>query len=148
MIIGLGIDLVELDRIRHSLERFGHHFLDKLLHATEKNALPDAHGITTAQAVAHVAGRFAAKEAAAKALGTGFAAGISLHDIRVISQASGKPELSFHGAAHERAEALSVTGVHLSLSHAQTHAGAVVILESDTRPVHSRFSPLPASSAG
>jgi holo-[acyl-carrier protein] synthase len=130
MIVGLGIDLVELDRIRHSLERFGLRFVDKVLHDTEKRALPGAPDLTGPQVVAHIAGRFAAKEAAAKALGTGFAGGTGPRDIRVTSLASGKPELSLHGAALKRAEALKATGIHLSISHARTSAGAVVILEA------------------
>jgi holo-[acyl-carrier protein] synthase len=141
MIIGLGIDLVALDRIRHSLERFGQRFLDKLLHTAERSSLPSAPGDATAQIVAHVAGRFAAKEAAAKALGTGFAEGIGLHDIRVLSHGSGKPELSFHGAALARAEVLRVTGIHLSLSHERTHAVAIVLLETDIRPANPRVLP-------
>ena len=99
MIVGLGIDLVELDRIRHSLDRFGQRFVDKVLHDTEKSALPGAPDLAGPQVVAHIAGRFAAKEAASKALGIGFAGGTGPHDIRVTSLSSGKPELSFHGAA-------------------------------------------------
>lgn len=130
MIVGLGFDLVELERIRFSLERFGPRFLEKLLHATERSDWPELPDLTTAHMVARVAGRFAAKEAGAKALGSGFAAGVGPHDIRIATHASGKPLLAFYGEALLRANALCVTGVHLSISHARATAGAVVVLES------------------
>ena len=130
MLIGLGMELVEIDRIRHSLERFGRHFLDKLLHSSERASLFGSPDLTAPNVVAHIAGRFAAKEAASKALGSGLAEGIGLHDIRVASLPSGKPELSFHGNALKRATSLKVEGIHLSLSHTRTSAGAVVVLES------------------
>lgn len=132
MIIGLGIDLVELDRIQDSLKRFDRRFVDKLLHAEERTQVPESVDLRMPSVIAHIAGRFAAKEAAVKALGSGFAQGIGLHDIRIASLPSGKPELSFHGNALKRASALRVSAVHLSLSHARTTAGAVVILESGT----------------
>lgn len=130
MIVGLGIDLVELERIRRSLDRFGPHFVEKLLHASEVSApLADADTYSQAQ-VAHVAARFAAKEAGAKALGTGFAQGVGLHDIRVHSLPSGQPQIRFYGRALERARTMEVTGAYISLTHAENNACAVVVLES------------------
>ena len=139
MIVGLGIDLVELSRIRRSLERFGGHFLRKLLHPSELAGLfpPDkpetAEDLISPRAVAFAAGRFAAKEAGAKALGTGFSGGIGLHDIRVHSLVSGQPAISFHGQALSVAESLGVGAAHLSLTHARETAGAVVVLEAGRR---------------
>ncbi len=125
MIVGLGIDLVELARIERSLERFGEHFLRRLLHEEELAALPAA----PVRRVAYVSARFAAKEAASKALGTGFTGGIGLHDIRIHSLPSGKPEMTFHNQALRTAEALGVTRVHLTLTHARATSAAAVILE-------------------
>ncbi len=125
MIVGLGIDLVELERMAAALERFGRNFAEKLLREEELDAMPA--GPT---AVAWLAARFAAKEAAAKALGTGFAQGVTLRDLEVRSLPSGRPEIVFHGRA---AEVFAETGAgcaHVSLTHAKHTAAAVVILES------------------
>ena len=127
MIVGLGIDLVELARIKRVLERFGEAFAEKIFHESERALLPAAQG----KLVSYVAARFAAKEAGVKALGTGFTGGIGLHDVRVHSLASGKPEISFHGKARERAEFLGVRAAHLSLTHARDSAAAVVVLEDN-----------------
>lgn len=149
MIVGLGIDLVELARIRRSLERFGELFLHKLLHPSERNGLEGLGVNVLAQAgpdkaetaappvperlTAFTAARFAAKEAGAKALGTGFSGGIGLHDIRILSLPTGRPIISFHGQALAAAEALGVSAAHLSISHARETAGAVVVLEAGSR---------------
>jgi holo-[acyl-carrier protein] synthase len=131
MIVGLGMDLVEIERIRHTLERFGLHFAHKVLHASEIDAkFSFAYTRFSASHVAHMAARFAAKEAGAKALGTGFTGGIGFRDIRILSLTSGKPDVIFHGKALERARELGVTHAHLSLTHSRYTAGAVVVLES------------------
>ena len=140
MIVGLGIDLVELGRIRRSLERFGVHFIQKLLHSSEQAflPLPDTarmeERLTSPEMVSFIAGRFAAKEAGAKALGTGFSGGIGLHDVRIHALASGQPMVSFYGRAKEVAAALGIGSTHLSLSHARETAGAVVVLEAGVPP--------------
>jgi holo-[acyl-carrier protein] synthase len=131
MIVGLGIDLVEIKRIRRALERFGLHFVNKLLHASEAGTnFSSECDILSMHSVARLAARFAAKEAGAKALGTGLTGGIRFRDICILSLASGKPEVFFHGKALARARALGVTHAHLSLTHARDTAGAVVVLES------------------
>ena len=131
MIVGLGMDLVEIGRIRHALDRYGLHFVNKILHASEVDVkLSSECDILSANTVAYMAARFAAKEAGAKALGTGFIGGISFRDIRILSLASGKPEVIFHNKALERARELGVTHAHLSLTHTRDTAGAVVVLES------------------
>ena len=131
MIIGLGIDFIEIARIRRALERFGPRFADKILHATEMDALcPSGKDLLAPQLTARIAARFAAKEAGVKALGTGFSGGICFHDLRVRSLASGKPELILHGMALERARELGAVRILLSLTHARDTAGAVVILEA------------------
>jgi holo-[acyl-carrier protein] synthase len=127
MTIGIGIDLVEISRVQTLLERYGQRLLDKLFHPSELTATLMEPSAPTAPA--RVAARFAAKEAAVKALGTGFTQGIGLRDVRVVSLESGQPTLSFHGKAEERARALGVTRTLLSLTHARDTAGAVVVLE-------------------
>jgi holo-[acyl-carrier protein] synthase len=140
MIVGLGIDLVELSRIRRSLERFGAHFLRKLLHPSELAGLPPTDELNIrmelplARMTPFIAARFAAKEAGAKALGTGFSHGIGLHDIRILSLASGRPIINFHGQALAVADTLGVAIAHVSLSHARETAGAVVVLETSEAP--------------
>jgi holo-[acyl-carrier protein] synthase len=125
MLVGLGIDLVETARIRRSLERFGERFLARLLHPEEAALLPGEPRLTE-----WVSGRFAAKEAALKALGTGLAKGLSFQDLRVLPNALGRPVLFLHGAAEERARGLGAAAAHLSLTHGKSTAAAVVILES------------------
>lgn len=126
MIQGTGFDLTALPRIRALLERYGEHFLARVLTEKERAALPAAEAGRTA----YVAGRFAAKEAAVKALGTGFAEGIGMHDVEILSLSSGRPELFLHGAAAARAKSMGVRAVHVSISHEREVAGAVVILEA------------------
>ena len=126
MIQGTGFDLAALPRIRTLLERHGERFLARVLTERERAALP----ATEAGRTAYVAGRFAAKEAAVKALGTGFAEGIGMHDVEILSHVSGRPQLFLHGAAATRAKGMGVRAVHVSISHERDVAGAVVILES------------------
>lgn len=128
MILGLGMDLVEIERIRSSLERFGPAFAARLLHDSETEDMPDADA--GRRRIESLAARFAAKEAGAKALGTGFALGIGPRDIRIVSLESGQPLISFHGPARQRFEALGARRAHLSLTHTVLTAGAVVIIES------------------
>ncbi len=137
MIVGIGIDYVEIARIRRSLERFGQIFVQKVLHASEQLALPEDPLLP--YFISRFAARFAAKEAAVKALGTGFAGGIGLHDIRVDSLSSGQPLLSFYDKAQERALFLEVGNIHVSLTHTRDHAAAVVVLESLPSSVSPRF---------
>jgi holo-[acyl-carrier-protein] synthase len=127
MIVGIGIDIVELSRIHRSLERFGMGFVNRLMHVSERGELPE--DLLSQNAVAHVGGRFAAKEAAVKALGTGFAEGIGLHDVRIATLPGGRPALSLHGAAEARASLLGVVHCHVSLSHEKSFAAATAILE-------------------
>lgn len=134
MIAGLGMDVVELERIHRSLARFGENFAEKILHASELAYLPLPRDWSSPLMTARLAARFAAKEAGAKALGTGFTDGIGFHDIRVHSLDSGKPEISFHGQARARAEVMGVCRAHLSLTHSRKTAAAVVLLEADNFP--------------
>lgn len=123
MIVGLGIDTTELDRIEKALIRHGDRFTSRILHPNESAKLPK-------HPVAYLAARFAAKEAAVKALGTGFTQGIQFQDIEIRSESSGKPVLVLHNKAAEIADSLSATRYHVSLTHGRDTASAVVILES------------------
>ena len=124
-VIGLGIDLVEVERIRSLLERHGDRFKERTFTAGEV-AYCDA----CADPAIHYAARFAAKEAGAKALGTGFAEGVNWMDIEVTRAANGCPALHFHRGAKERATALGVSRSLLSLTHTSDLASAQVILEN------------------
>jgi holo-[acyl-carrier protein] synthase len=123
MIIGVGIDIAELDRIARSFERFGGKFCSRILVPAELAVMPS-------NVVPFLASRFAAKEAAVKALGTGFSQGVTFQDIEVRSDELGKPSIIFHNQALERCRALHVRRSHLSLSHGRDSAVAVVILEA------------------
>jgi holo-[acyl-carrier protein] synthase len=125
MIVGIGTDLSEISRITQSIERFGDRFLHRVF--TPGEILYCQRKKNSAESFA---ARFAAKEAAAKALGTGIRQGISWLEIEVRREPSGKPLLELAGRAAARARALGVTRISLSLTHGRDLAMAVVILES------------------
>lgn len=123
-LIGLGIDLVEVPRIRDLLARHGQRFKDKTFTPGEI-----AYCDSCADPAMHYAARFAAKEAAAKAIGTGlWAEGVDWKDFEIVRAASGKPSLSLHAAAARHAEAQGVSQVLVSLTHTKDLAQAQVIL--------------------
>ncbi len=122
MIVGLGLDVVELPRIAAALSRFGDRFCARILTPAESAALPPA-------PISRLAGLFAAKEAAVKALGTGFSQGIGFHHLEILPDALGRPILRFFGPAQDRATALGAANVHLSITHSRDTAAAVVVLE-------------------
>lgn len=123
MIIGIGLDIVEIPRIARAWERFGQRFAEKILHPDETTA---DRRITPQ----FLASRFAAKEAAVKALGTGFSAGIGPTDIAVITGPGGKPALALHGKALERLRDMGAARSLLSITHGRETAAAVVVLEA------------------
>lgn len=125
MIVGTGIDLTEIPRIQQSHERFGVRFLNRVYtHAEQTYCLRKRNSAES------LAARFAAKEAAAKALGTGISHGINWLEIEVVREPSGRPTLAFHGRAEEFARRLGVVRASLSLTHTDELAMASVILES------------------
>jgi holo-[acyl-carrier protein] synthase len=125
MITGIGIDVVENARIRDSLQRFGDRFLSRIYTEGEKEYCNKC-----ANPAIHLAARFAAKEAAFKALGTGWARGVKWKDIEVRRLVSGQPELHLYGEALAVATAMHATRFHVSLTHDQLISSAVVILEA------------------
>jgi holo-[acyl-carrier protein] synthase len=126
MIAGTGTDLIEIERIERSIARYGQRFLDRVFTAAEQ-----AYCNSKKTSAESYAARFAAKEAGAKALGTGISHGISWAELEVVRSPSGKPSLILHGRAAGRASALGVTGISLSLTHSRTTALAVVIMEKE-----------------
>ena len=126
MIVGLGMDVASLDRIGSVLERWGERFLARILSEKERAALPSGRRRRTAW----VAGRFAAKEAASKALGTGFARGVEMRDIEILPLEGGAPIMILHRGAEARAHFLGVRSTHVSISHEKYMACAVAILEN------------------
>lgn len=124
-IVGLGTDLCEVDRIEHSLARFGDRFRSRIFTPGEI-----AYVERKANKAERYAARFAAKEAGMKAIGTGWRDGIRWHDFEVVNETSGRPVLLLHGEAADLAKRLGVHHIHLSLTHARAMAMAVVILEA------------------
>ena len=125
MVIGLGTDLMEVARIEASLRRFGDHFLHRV-YTSGEIAYCQARHKTAAESFA---ARFAAKEAGAKALGTGISRGVSWRELEVLRQPGQAPRLLLHGRAAEIAEALGVERLSLSLTHSRELAMAVVVAE-------------------
>jgi holo-[acyl-carrier protein] synthase len=126
MIVGTGIDLVEIERIKRSVERYGDRFLDRVYTASEK-----AYCLRKRNFAESLAARFAAKEAGAKALGTGISHGVNWLEIEVVREPTGRPTIAFHGRAREMAERLGATSAALSLTHTGSLAMASVVLEGD-----------------
>ena len=126
MIVSIGIDLIEIGRVREALRRTPR-FRVRVFTERER-AYCDSRGEQAA--AQHYAARFAAKEAALKALGTGWSGGVSWQDVEVISHESGAPTLVMHKLARELFIQRGATRAHLSISHTSEHAIAQVIFES------------------
>jgi holo-[acyl-carrier protein] synthase len=130
VIIGLGSDLCNIERIQNSLDRFGERFANRVFTATER-AKAERRPFSRAGTYAK---RFAAKEAFAKAVGTGFKRGVFMKDIGVVNLPSGQPTLALTGGAKERLDAITPPGhaatVHLTMTDDHPFAMAVVIIEA------------------
>ncbi|MGA3371144.1 MAG: holo-ACP synthase [Terracidiphilus sp.] len=124
MIVGSGIDLTEIERIQQSMDRYGARFLDRVYTLAEQ-----AYCLRKRNAAESFAARFAAKEAGAKALGTGISQGVSWLEIEVEREPGGRPTLRFHGRAAERAARLGARRAALSITHTAALAMASVVLE-------------------
>jgi holo-[acyl-carrier protein] synthase len=125
MIVGTGIDIAEVSRIADAIARYGDRFLHKIYTDGEIRYCD-----SKANRVERFAARFAAKEAAMKALGTGWNHGVRFRDVEVSRQPGKRPTITFHGKAAEFARGLGTRNVALSLSHTSQQAIAQVILES------------------
>jgi holo-[acyl-carrier protein] synthase len=124
-LVGLGLDLVDLERFAGILDRHGDAFLRRVYTHDE---LARASGRRRAT---HLGGLFAAKEAAMKALGTGWGSGVTFQQVEVVRAPSGAPALHWHGEAARRVAALAVTRAHLTITHDARVAAAVVALEGE-----------------
>jgi holo-[acyl-carrier protein] synthase len=127
MIVGTGVDIAETRRIEEALERYGERFHKRVYTPGEI-----AYCEQFKNKAERYAARFAAKEAAFKALGTGWGQGVRWLDVEVTHQSSGKPELVFAGRARDVAKQLGVTAAEVSISHADRYVIAQVILESNS----------------
>lgn len=124
MIVGTGVDLAEVPRIKASIERYGEKFIKRIYTAAEI-----AYVERKANKFERYAARFAAKEAGMKAIGTGWRRGVRWQDFEVANLPSGKPTLRFHGVAARFVAALGVKNVSLSITHTAELGMAHVILE-------------------
>jgi holo-[acyl-carrier protein] synthase len=145
VIVGIGSDLSDIRRIQATLDRFGDRFVERVFTDLERRrseAKPDR--------AASYAKRFAAKEACAKALGTGFKRGVYMADMGVVNQRSGKPTMALTGGAAKRLAALVPPGmagfVHVSLTDDHPYAQAFVIIEALPINEHDASAPLAAEA--
>lgn len=124
MVLGIGIDIIEVARIKASHEKFGERLLKRILRPEEI-----AYCFSHRQPAPFLAARFAAKEAISKAFGTGIGAQLGWQDMEVCRKESGEPYVVLHGAGGELLARRSGQRVHLSLSHTAVYAAAMAVLE-------------------
>lgn len=123
MILGLGTDITDCTRIEKMIQRHGDYFLRRIL--TEREA-------AESDGISYLAGRWCAKEALSKALGTGIGSKCAFEEIQVLrDKESGRPVMTLSGSAKRTADALGVKRIHLSISHEKLHAVATVVLEGE-----------------
>ena len=123
MIVAHGIDIVETARLRRSIEEHGDHFLDRVYTPPEQRYCAK----NPKRYYEHLAGRFAAKEAVLKVLGTGWRGGIAWTDIEILPEPSGQPKMTLTGECQRIAKELGISRWHVSISHIETHATASAI---------------------
>jgi len=128
MIIGIGIDLVEVDRLKRLVEKFGERFLTRVFTKKEINYCQ-----SKSNSFQHFAVRFAAKEALLKAIGTGLRGGITWLEMEISNDKLGKPTILCHGKCYDILQKLQANDPILSLSHTEHYGIAVVILEQQIR---------------
>jgi holo-[acyl-carrier protein] synthase len=124
VIVGSGVDLCEVQRIKEAIMRHGRRFVERIYTPREI-----AYAESKANLYERYAARFAAKEAGMKALGTGWRGGVRWRDFEVTNLPSGRPTLQFHGKAAEFAQKLGVENISLSMTHTSLQGMALVILE-------------------
>jgi holo-[acyl-carrier protein] synthase len=124
-IVGIGLDLVELDRLASILARHHERFLDRICRPGEVAPRSGSEAL-----VQHIGGLFAAKEAVLKALGTGWGSGAWFRDVEIVRTAGAGPSVRLHDGALRRAQEMGVERVHVSITHERGHAAAVAVLEA------------------
>jgi holo-[acyl-carrier protein] synthase len=132
-VMGIGTDIVECLRIAQMIERHGELFIDRVYTAGEIEYCR-----SRKQATQHFAGRWAAKEAILKAIGTGWRRGISWRDIEVRNDAGGRPTVALRGGARDVVEQLGVGDIFVSISHCRTHATAFAVAVAREQPSPER----------
>jgi holo-[acyl-carrier protein] synthase len=120
MILGLGIDIIEISRIDDSIRKFAEAFTDRIYTVNEQHERADR---------TYFAGRWAAKEAVSKALGCGIGKDCSWLDIEILNTPSGAPSARLSGAAEARFRAINGVSLHVSISHERTNAVAIAVIE-------------------
>ncbi|NLG13772.1 MAG: holo-ACP synthase [Lentisphaerae bacterium] len=125
MIVGIGIDIIECERMRRSLEKYGQIFIDHFCTPDEQSQAPASESAK----IIFYASRWAAKEACSKALGTGIGEHCAWKDIQIQKNESGRPKILLDGRAKITAEKLGVSAIHLSISHEEHYATAMVVAE-------------------
>ena len=126
-IYGIGIDIVEIERIADSIERFGDRFLDRIFTPAERDY---CEGMKVA--ARHYAARFAAKEAVSKTFGTGIGGDLGWTDIEILREENGEPYVVLHGEGKATAARLGITRILVSLSHADHYAAANAVAETES----------------
>ena len=126
MILGIGTDVIEVARIKQAIDKYGERFMRRLFTTTEIE-----YCTARKNAALHYAGRFAAKEAAFKAMQRGWGGEISWKDVEITNLSSGAPQIAFHGKALEVVTEKKMTRAFVSISHVEEIATAIVVLESD-----------------
>ncbi len=133
MLLGIGIDIIEVARIQASHERFGERFLNRILHPNEIS-----YCMSYRVPAPFLAARFAAKEAISKAFGTGIGTQLGWHDMEVGRKESGEPFVILHDGGQRLLEARGAQKVLISLSHTQNYAAAVALLEGTDSPAYAQ----------
>jgi len=122
MVLGIGTDIVEIERVRDMIDRHGDNFLNRCFTPEEI-----AYAAKHRDAAVRYAGRWAAKEAVVKVLGTGFVKGITFHDIEILPLHSGQPRIELSGEAASVADGLGIGSILITISHARSYATATAI---------------------
>ncbi|MFQ5596929.1 MAG: holo-ACP synthase [Nitrospiria bacterium] len=128
-VVGIGIDLVRISRIKKMMERWNGRFLDRVFSSREK-----AYCLQMHLPYIHLSGRFAIKEAVMKALGTGLRSGIRWKEIETLRGPSGQPQVRLLGTAYKKAAGLGVAEIFCSISHDVDYAVGQVVLEGSPKP--------------
>ncbi|MDR0704644.1 MAG: holo-ACP synthase [Planctomycetaceae bacterium] len=129
-LIGIGTDIIECERIDRMVQRHGSHFVDRVFTKREIQYCTDRKSSDQ-----HFAGRWAAKEAVLKALGTGWISGIAWTDVEVVNESSGAPRIQLHGGAAKIAEEKQLSEIQISISHCKSHAIAFAAAVSKTEMI-------------
>ncbi len=129
MIVGIGVDIVEVERMRRTVERYGDHFVRRIFTDAET-----CYCRRCAHPEQRFATRFAAKEAALKALGVGWTQGLQFTEVEVVTNELGAPSVLFSGRALELSKELGVERIHVSMTHHRDFAIAQVLLEGAGQP--------------